>query len=77
MPTEHHCQFLADYYDRFLARREIRQKNVCNGILPILRRKLVVAKTKFSSSGFFFSLELTRIVTMIKVFRWYSESRLG
>jgi len=39
------------YYDGFPQRRKIRQKVVCYGILTILRRKLAVAKSEFSSSA--------------------------
>jgi len=39
------------YYDGFTKRRKIRQKIVCDGILTLFRRKMTVAKSKFSSSG--------------------------
>ena len=39
------------YYDGLLQRRNIRQKVVCYGFLPILRRNPAVAKSDFSSSA--------------------------
>jgi len=39
------------YYDGFVMRRKIRQKVVCYGFLPILRRNPAVAESEFSSSA--------------------------